>query len=51
MEVDEAGDLIERAQERSDIGGWRVLLFEPSFYVEMVGSEGAFGDRWLLILG
>jgi len=51
VEVDKAGDSFEGAQERSDIGGWRVSLFEMSFYMEIVGSEGAFNDKWLLILG
>ena len=51
VEVDEAGDSFEEAHERSDIGEWRVLLFEPPFYAEMVGSEGASSDRPRLILG
>jgi len=46
VEEEEAGDLFEGAQERSDIGGWRVLILELSFYVEMAGSTGVSDDMW-----
>ena len=51
VEVDETGDSFEGAQERSDIGEWRIPLLELSFYAGMVGLEGVFDGKWQLILG
>jgi len=51
VEEDEAGDSFEGLRERSDIGEWRVSLFELPFYVEMAGLGGAFDGKWQLILG
>ena len=51
MEVDEAGNLFEGEQERSDIGGWKVLLLKSSFYAEIDRSRGASGDMRLSVLG
>ena len=45
VEVDEVGDSFEGAQERSDIGEWRVLLLELLFYAGMVGLEGVSDDK------
>ena len=51
VEVDEAGDLFEGVQERSDIGGWRVPLLELPFYAGMVGLAGVSDGKQRLILG
>jgi len=51
VEADEAGDLFEGVQERSDIGGWRVPLLELPFYAGMVGLAGVSDGKQRLILG
>ena len=51
VEADEVGDSFEGAQERSDIGGWRVSLLGLSFYVEMVGLVAVSDDKRRLVLG